>query len=1004
MPSVVLKGCMGATAQNTRKGKVAAFTLVTGDNEKVVRNQLDLIALDRQLNKQGQKVEFPSSLKSVDTSSNGFLAKLIWLAPACGAAVYSVCCEQEEISGPVAQAAAASTALLVVVVLAAVDAFLKSSDDAMVGQVEAYLRQAMEACTEGESSQALEAFLEAPLRPDWPGRMGSIDLSVHDLPHRTAQTEWWYYNCHIEGPEGRQLSLFVCFFRLLKHVDANGKRYHSHALTWALSDVENEKYIADVVLESDSPKVMLKALEEGSLVKDQILKRALKEVFEKGNVPLPDRLFKVDPRVDESSDELKLDYESATLKKDAEGRYHVAAKHYKLPCEIDLVFDPKKPAVRHGDHGVVKGRERDDMFYYCIPRCEVTGTVTVPKAHKKGGSAHDHAHEPDTIKVAKGQGWYDHEFGGKPEEDWNYGESSIREQTESGDVLDESDNDTNSTTSTSSSSGAEPHPEESPSSSPINSVTKKKVVSSQQTDSLRKQHMVRYAWNWVAAQLDDNTEVTAALLVNGNDGSIMEVKAIVVDEDGNRVQFDDSQGVKFTDSAETKEKTWGSVRTFVSYPTEYRLEVPGAGLDLTVSAAFGDQEFMTLIGKPAFWEGRCDVSGTKNGKAIKGLAYVERNGFNKDQSIKSFFKNVGGQVRSSVQAMYPLEPTYEEALELIATKDTEHYMKGVPLKVLGDTLIAPVRLIADRGGKSWRSYGALACVDCVGGDSRDFVDWLAMPEFLHVGSLIVDDIQDESETRRGGPAAHHEFGSALCINAGTAAYFQCEQMLKVPGLSPEDLNKCYALYFACLRGGHAGQALDINGLDYMMDDVVKSGEADLLEERILAIHMLKTAVPAGTLARMGALVGKGSQEQIEAMGLYFESIGVAFQIMDDVLNLRGLYSKESDKLKLGTALKRLGEDIVDGKVTFPVAKAMRSLSSEKDRRKLWDSIRAKPQDQVVVDKIIAQLEDLGAIDACVEQAENVVNEAWLRLDSVIPDSFAKMMLRSFGWFVIERIQ
>jgi geranylgeranyl pyrophosphate synthase len=62
----------------------------------------------------------------------------------------------------------------------------------------------------------------------------------------------------------------------------------------------------------------------------------------------------------------------------------------------------------------------------------------------------------------------------------------------------------------------------------------------------------------------------------------------------------------------------------------------------------------------------------------------------------------------------------------------------VPLDILGKTLIAPVRLIADRGGKSWRSYAALACVDAVGGDSRRFVQWVAMPEFLHVGSLIVD--------------------------------------------------------------------------------------------------------------------------------------------------------------------------------------------------------------------------------------------------------------------------
>lgn len=115
----------------------------------------------------------------------------------------------------------------------------------------------------------------------------------------------------------------------------------------------------------------------------------------------------------------------------------------------------------------------------------------------------------------------------------------------------------------------------------------------------------------------------------------------------------------------------------------------------------------------------------------------------------------------------PDHPTEEQVIDLIANKETAYYCKGVPSEVLQQTLMAPVRLIADRGGKSWRSYGALACCDVVGGDSRQFVQWLAMPEFMHVGSLIVDDIQDVSEERRGGPCAHLKYGEPLCINAGT---------------------------------------------------------------------------------------------------------------------------------------------------------------------------------------------------------------------------------------------
>lgn len=431
------------------------------------------------------------------------------------------------------------------------------------------------------------------------------------------------------------------------------------------------------------------------------------------------------------------------------------------------------------------------------------------------------------------------------------------------------------------------------------------------------------------------------------------------------------------------------------------MALPSAGIDLRLRASFADQEFVTLIAKPAFWEGRVEVEGVVNGKAVKGLGYVERNGFQVLSELNSFFYRVGKETRRAVRRVYPDNPNYDQVQALIASEDTPQYMRGVPLDVIFDKLIKPVRHISDEGGKSWRSYGALACMDIVGGDSRKFVKWLAMPEFMHVGSLIIDDFQDKSELRRGVPCVHRVWGDAIAINAGTAAYFQGQRILLQGGeLDTPTLNKVYDLYFAALRAGHAGQALDIAGLDYLMEDAIENGKADLLEERVLAVHMLKTAAPAGSLARMGAVVGGGTKEQIEAVGLFFENVGVAFQIMDDVLNLRGLVTGDADKKK-GVILKSLGEDITAGKVTFPVAKAVRILPKE-EMRALWAVISSKPSDPHVVAECIEKLESCGAVEDCVGQARRLVEEGWAALDAVIPDSFAKIMLRSFGSFVIER--
>ena len=109
-----------------------------------------------------------------------------------------------------------------------------------------------------------------------------------------------------------------------------------------------------------------------------------------------------------------------------------------------------------------------------------------------------------------------------------------------------------------------------------------------------------------------------------------------------------------------------------------------------------------------------------------------------------------------------------------------------------------------------------------------------MPELMHVGSLIIDDVQDKSDWRRGGKTTHLIYGEPLAINAGTACYFMGQKLLLQKSLPPEDQLKIYDLYFQALRAGHAGQALDIDGMNHLMPDVVESGdikrEAPLLDQ------------------------------------------------------------------------------------------------------------------------------------------------------------------------------
>jgi geranylgeranyl pyrophosphate synthase len=142
---------------------------------------------------------------------------------------------------------------------------------------------------------------------------------------------------------------------------------------------------------------------------------------------------------------------------------------------------------------------------------------------------------------------------------------------------------------------------------------------------------------------------------------------------------------------------------------------------------------------------------------------------------------------------------------------------------------------------------------------------------------------------------------------------------------------------------------------------------------------------------MGGIAGGGSAEQVEGVGQYFDSLGLAFQIIDDVLNLRG-FERE---------LKQRGEDISQGKLTLPVVKALARLEPDASRA-LWLTVASQPTDPAVVAEAIDRIEKCGALDACVVQARGLLEDAWRRLDPLVEESQTKVMLRAFGWYVLER--
>jgi geranylgeranyl pyrophosphate synthase len=148
-------------------------------------------------------------------------------------------------------------------------------------------------------------------------------------------------------------------------------------------------------------------------------------------------------------------------------------------------------------------------------------------------------------------------------------------------------------------------------------------------------------------------------------------------------------------------------------------------------------------------------------------------------------------------------------------------------------------------------------------------------ELLHGGSLIIDDIQDEAEERRGAPALHRLVGTAKALNIGNWLYFVALSRLHALDL---DASRALALMHAahrCLLRCHEGQALDLG----MRLSEVKSFE---LETIACTTSRLKTGALMGFAARLGGEAARAPQLQVNALERFGTQMGVALQMLDDL--------------------------------------------------------------------------------------------------------------------------
>src|SRR5687767_12622678 len=217
------------------------------------------------------------------------------------------------------------------------------------------------------------------------------------------------------------------------------------------------------------------------------------------------------------------------------------------------------------------------------------------------------------------------------------------------------------------------------------------------------------------------------------------------------------------------------------------------------------------------------------------------------------------------------------------------------------------RYIQKSGGKRVRPAVLLMAARLGGYSGERAVLNAAVVEFIHTATLVHDDIIDGADLRRGRLAVHSRWGNDITVLLGDYLYIKSMAM----ALTQDSLEIIRVLCDVTLRM--------IEGELYQL---TKTGDVDISEEEHFEIIRRKTAFLFGGCAQIGGMLGSVSAEREAALREYGFNLGVAFQLVDDLLD----YTADANALG-----KPVGGDLREGKVTLPIILLLRAAGAEADR-------------------------------------------------------------------------
>ena len=286
--------------------------------------------------------------------------------------------------------------------------------------------------------------------------------------------------------------------------------------------------------------------------------------------------------------------------------------------------------------------------------------------------------------------------------------------------------------------------------------------------------------------------------------------------------------------------------------------------------------------------------------------------------------------------------------------------------------------ITQNGGKRVRPAILLLAARLAGYSGPAAIECAAAIELCHTATLLHDDVIDNAELRRSRKSANSRWGNHASVLIGDFFYCRASEMF-----AHSDNLKIVQLITKAMRETTEGETLEIT----------KSNSLDITEADYLKIIHAKTAILMATAAAMGGILGNVSEEFILGLKDYGNSLGIAFQLADDVLD----YISEEE-----TFGKTRGTDLREGKLTLPIIIALKHADTQ-ETRLLKEALIAEKIEEGKLKETVSLIQKLNGIDYTLNLARHHVARAKKAL-AVFKHSIEKEALMNLADYVTDRNQ